>query len=71
MLFSVVEFDNKVGRIIFSVSPFEQKHDSFRFIGKALSLFIGAKVIEEQLDADLHSWLILMVVSLFPTVINV
>ena len=55
-LFSVVEFDKEAGRIIFSIPEFD--FDSFEVIGKQLVSAMDATIIEQQMDADLHSWLI-------------
>ncbi|OCH12018.1 MULTISPECIES: DUF3630 family protein [unclassified Aliivibrio] len=55
-LFSVVEFDKEAGRIIFSIPEFD--FDSFEVIGKQLVNAMDAKITEQQIDADLHSWLI-------------
>ncbi|MUK29379.1 DUF3630 family protein [Aliivibrio fischeri] len=55
-LFSVIEFDKEVGRIIFTIPDFD--FDTFNDVGKQLVSAIDAKVIEQQVDADLHSWLI-------------
>jgi len=55
-LFSVVEFDKDAGRIIFSIPEFD--FDSFEVIGKQLVRVMDATIIEQQIDADLHSWLI-------------
>ena len=55
-LFSVVEFNKEAGRIIFSIPEFD--FDSFEVIGKQLVNAMDAKITEQQIDADLHSWLI-------------
>ena len=55
-LFSVIEFDKEAGRIIFSIPEFD--FDSFEVIGKQLVSAMDAKITEQQMDADLHSWLI-------------
>ncbi|MGF1903872.1 DUF3630 family protein [Aliivibrio logei] len=55
-LFSVIEFDNNEGRIIFGIPPFD--FDSFDVIGQQLVSAMDASIVEKQMDADLHSWLI-------------
>ena len=55
-LFSVVEFDKEAGRIIFAVPEFY--FDSFEVIGKQLVTAMDATIVEQRMDADLHSWLV-------------
>lgn len=58
-LFSVVEFDKEAGRIIFAVPEFHfDSFDSFEVIGKQLVTAMDATIVEQQMDADLHSWLV-------------
>lgn len=55
-LFSIIEFDVTAGRIVFSIPEFD--FDSFSEIGKHLVNAMDATITEQQVDADLHSWLL-------------
>lgn len=48
-LFSVIEFDKEVGRIIFAIPEFD--FDTFNGMGKQLVSAMDAKVIEQQVAA--------------------
>ncbi len=61
--FSIIEFDQNQGRLVFAMANFD--FDSFTVTGKQLVSLMDANIVEQQMDADLHSWLIDFEGSLF------
>jgi membrane-associated PAP2 superfamily phosphatase len=54
--FLVKEFISEQGILILDSPEFD--FDSFLVLGEALLVLLSAKLIEQQQDADLHTWLI-------------
>lgn len=54
--FGLAEFSPEHGRLVITTPSFD--FDSFPELGKRLLRMLDATVVEQQLDADLHSWVI-------------
>ena len=54
--FSIAHIDEESGRVVLNVPCFD--FDSFSLIGQWIAECLSATVIEQQIDADLHTWLL-------------